>query len=124
MREASRDTTTADVIASENRATASVSEGGHEQPRHGVHIFTALTAGPVALLSGRLITQIGLTIPAVLWLVTGTLAYRAARRHDYAHHQNRMTRNYALTLLAVTSRILARIPSPPAPAPSATAPHP
>lgn len=67
---------------------------------------SALTAVPVALLSGRLITQIGLTIPAVLWLVTGALAYRAARRHDYTNHQNWMMRNYALTFLAVTSRIL------------------
>ena len=67
---------------------------------------SALTAVPVALLSGRLITQIGLTIPAILWLITGALAYRAARRHDYAQHQNWMMRNYALTFLAVTSRIL------------------
>ena len=67
---------------------------------------SALAAVPVALLSGRLITQIGLTIPATLWLVTGTLAYRAARRHDHTRHQNWMTRNYALTFLAVTSRIL------------------
>ncbi|TDD75104.1 DUF2306 domain-containing protein [Actinomadura rubrisoli] len=67
---------------------------------------SALAAVPVALLSGRLITQIGLTIPAVLWLITGTLAYQAARRHDYTQHQNWMMRNYALTFLAVTSRIL------------------
>ena len=67
---------------------------------------SAVAAVPVALLSGRLVTQIGLTIPAVLWLITGTLAYRAARRRDYTRHQNWMTRNYALTFLAVTSRIL------------------
>src|SRR3954447_650515 len=67
---------------------------------------SALATVPVALLSGRLITQIGLTIPAVLWLITGALAYQAARRHDYAQHQNWMMRNYALTFLAVTSRIL------------------
>jgi uncharacterized membrane protein len=67
---------------------------------------SALTAVPVALLSGRLITQIGLTIPAILWLITGALAYRAARRHDYTQHRNWMMRNYALTFLAVTSRIL------------------
>jgi uncharacterized membrane protein len=67
---------------------------------------SALAAVPVALLSGRLVTQIGLTIPAVLWLITGALAYRAARRHDYTEHQNWMMRNYALTFLAVTSRIL------------------
>jgi uncharacterized membrane protein YozB (DUF420 family) len=67
---------------------------------------SALAAIPVALLSGRLITQIGLTIPAILWLVTGGFAYQAVRRRDFAEHQNWMMRNYALTFLAVTSRIL------------------
>ncbi|WP_236052042.1 DUF2306 domain-containing protein [Nonomuraea cypriaca] len=67
---------------------------------------SALAAVPVALLSGRIITQIGLTIPAILWLVTGWLAVRAARRRDFVRHRNWMMRNYALTFLAVTSRIL------------------
>ncbi|MEV4897964.1 DUF2306 domain-containing protein [Nonomuraea sp. NPDC055795] len=67
---------------------------------------SALTAIPVALLSGRLITQVGLVVPAVLWLVTGALAVRAARDRDFARHRNWMTRNYALTFLAVTSRVL------------------
>ncbi|GAA3535162.1 DUF2306 domain-containing protein [Nonomuraea rosea] len=66
----------------------------------------ALTGIPVALLSGRLITQVGLVIPAVLWLVTGWLAVRAARRRDFARHREWMMRNYALTFLAVSSRIL------------------
>jgi uncharacterized membrane protein YozB (DUF420 family) len=66
----------------------------------------ALTAIPVALWSGRPLTQFGLTTAAVLWLVTGVLAYRAARRRDFAEHRDWMTRNYALTFLAVTSRIL------------------
>ncbi|MGN9837865.1 DUF2306 domain-containing protein [Nonomuraea sp. H19] len=67
---------------------------------------SALTAIPVALLSGRLITQIGLVVPAVLWLVTGWLAVQAARRRDFVRHRNWMMRNYALTFLAVTSRVL------------------
>ncbi|MET7338931.1 DUF2306 domain-containing protein [Nonomuraea sp. NPDC005650] len=67
---------------------------------------SALAAVPVALLSGRLITQIGLVIPAVLWLITGRLAFRAARRRDFVRHRNWMMRNYALTFLAVTSRVL------------------
>ncbi|WP_019633562.1 DUF2306 domain-containing protein [Actinomadura atramentaria] len=67
---------------------------------------SAVTAIPVAILSGRLITQVGLTIPAVLWLATGALAYRAARRRDFAEHRAWMTRNYALTFLAVTSRMV------------------
>nr|WP_206067943.1 DUF2306 domain-containing protein [Nonomuraea sp. FMUSA5-5] len=67
---------------------------------------SALAAVPVALLSGRLVTQVGLTVPAVLWLVTGWLAYRAAVRRDFARHREWMMRNYALTFLAVTSRIV------------------
>jgi uncharacterized membrane protein len=67
---------------------------------------SAVTAIPVAVWSGRLMTQIGLTTAAALWLITGGLAYRAARRHDFSGHRNWMMRNYALTFLAVTSRIL------------------
>ncbi|MCP2342721.1 DUF2306 domain-containing protein [Actinomadura rupiterrae] len=67
---------------------------------------SSVAAVPVALLSEHLLTRIGLSIPAVLWLVTGVLAYRAARRHDYVQHRNWMMRNYALTFLAVTSRVL------------------
>lgn len=67
---------------------------------------SALATIPVALWSGRLVTQIGLTTAAILWLVTGALAYRAARRRDFASHRAWMMRNYALTFLAVTARIL------------------
>ncbi len=67
---------------------------------------SAVATIPVALWSGRLMTQIGLTTAAVLWLITGGLAYRAARRRDFTAHRNWMMRNYALTFLAVTARIL------------------
>jgi uncharacterized membrane protein len=67
---------------------------------------SAAAAIPVAVWSGRLLTQIGLVTAAVLWLVTGALAYRAARRRDFAAHRAWMMRNYALTFLAVTSRVL------------------
>lgn len=67
---------------------------------------SAVTAIPVAMWSGRLLTQIGLTTAAVLWVITGVLAYRAARRRDFAAHRAWMMRNYALTFLAVTSRLL------------------
>jgi uncharacterized membrane protein len=63
-----------------------------------------LTGIPVALLSGRTLTQVGLTVPAVGWLVTGWLAYRAARGRDFETHRRWMMRNYALTFLAVTAR--------------------
>ncbi|MEU4619960.1 DUF2306 domain-containing protein [Actinoplanes sp. NPDC023801] len=67
---------------------------------------SAVTAIPVALWSGRIVTRIGLVTAAVLWLITGGLAYRAARRRDFAGHRDWMMRNYALTFLAVTSRLL------------------
>ncbi|MGI5239028.1 DUF2306 domain-containing protein [Dactylosporangium sp. CA-139066] len=67
---------------------------------------SALAAIPVAIWSGHPLTQVGLTTAAVLWLVTGGLAYRAARRRDFAAHRAWMMRNYALTFLAVTARVL------------------
>lgn len=67
---------------------------------------SALAGIPVAMLSGRLITQVGLVIPAIGWLVTAWLAIRAIRRRDVEAHRSWMTRSYALTFLAVTSRIL------------------
>jgi uncharacterized membrane protein len=67
---------------------------------------SALAAVPVALLSGRPVTQLGLVVPAVAWLVTGWLAVRAIRRGDVAAHRAWMMRNYALTFLAVTARIV------------------
>jgi uncharacterized membrane protein len=67
---------------------------------------SALAGIPVALLSDRLITQVGLVVPAVGWLVTAWLAVRAIRRGDVEAHRSWMTRNYALTFLAVTARIV------------------
>jgi uncharacterized membrane protein YozB (DUF420 family) len=72
-----------------------------------VGVLPAGLAGiPVALLSDRLLTQVGLVIPAVGWLVTGWLAVRAVRRGDVEAHRSWMTRNYALTFLAITARVL------------------
>jgi uncharacterized membrane protein len=67
---------------------------------------SAVAAIPVAVWSGRPLTEISLTTAAVLWLITGGFAYRAARRRDFIGHRAWMMRNYALTFLAVTSRIL------------------
>ncbi|MEU7615335.1 DUF2306 domain-containing protein [Micromonospora rifamycinica] len=67
---------------------------------------SAVTAIPVALWSGRIVTQIGLVTAATLWLITGGLAYRAVRRRDFIGHRDWMMRNYALTFLAVSSRVL------------------
>lgn len=67
---------------------------------------SAVATVPVAMFSGSLFTQISLITAAVLWLITGGLAYRAARRRDFGAHRAWMMRNYALTFLAVTSRVL------------------
>ena len=67
---------------------------------------SAVTAVPVALWSGRIVTQTGLVVAAALWLTTGGLAYRAAGHRDFAGHRDWMIRNYALTFLAVTSRVV------------------
>ncbi|GAB3444931.1 DUF2306 domain-containing protein [Actinophytocola sediminis] len=84
--------------------------GWHRRIGRGYLVAGVIPAGllgiPVALLSGRIVTQIGLLIPAVAWLVTAGLAVRAIRRGDVEAHRSWMTRNYALTFLAVTARIL------------------
>lgn len=67
---------------------------------------SAVTGIPMALLSDNPVTRIGLFIPSVGWLATGGLALAAARRRDFAAHEAWMTRNYALTFLAVTSRVV------------------
>lgn len=67
---------------------------------------SALAAIPVAVWSGSALTRTGLITASVLWLITGGLAFRGARRHDFDAHRAWMTRNYALTFLAVTSRVL------------------
>jgi uncharacterized membrane protein len=67
---------------------------------------SALAAVPVALLSGRLVSQVGLVIIAIGWVATAGSAVRAIRRGDVAAHRAWMTRNYALTFLAVTARIV------------------
>jgi uncharacterized membrane protein YozB (DUF420 family) len=67
---------------------------------------SALVGIPVALLSGRLLTQVGLTLPFLGWLATAGLAVRAIRRGDVEGHRAWMTRNVALTFLAVTARAM------------------
>jgi uncharacterized membrane protein len=50
-------------------------------------------------------THLGFGALAVLWFFSGLQAYRMARRLDIPAHRNWMTRNFALTLAAVTLRI-------------------
>ena len=52
-----------------------------------------------------LITRLGFTALAVLWLVTGFMAYRNIRAGKVADHRRWMIRNFALTFAAVTLRL-------------------
>jgi uncharacterized membrane protein len=54
---------------------------------------------------GRLPTKIGFTSLAMLWLVTGVMAYARVRLGDFKAHREWMIRNYALTFAAVTLRL-------------------
>ncbi|MGW5116171.1 DUF2306 domain-containing protein [Streptomyces noursei] len=50
--------------------------------------------------------QLSLAVLDALWIVTGVAGYRAARARRYADHREWMVRNVALTLVALTSRII------------------
>jgi hypothetical protein len=54
---------------------------------------------------GGLPATSGFFVLAVLWLLTGALAFRAVLKRDYAAHRAWMMRSYALTFGAVTLRI-------------------
>ncbi len=54
---------------------------------------------------GGLLTRIGFSLLAVLWLVTGGMAYWRIRARDIEAHRRWMIRSYALTLSAVTLRL-------------------
>jgi len=63
----------------------------------GLYIAQHAFGGPVSVL--------GFSLLALLWLYTGMRAYISIRKRNYTEHQNWMTRNYALTLAAVTLRL-------------------
>lgn len=73
--------------------------------------LSAILVGGVAglylatIAFGGLPTQIGFGGLAILWLVTGVMAYRRVRQGDYEAHREWMIRNYALTFAAVTLRL-------------------
>ncbi|HTS13876.1 MAG TPA: DUF2306 domain-containing protein [Candidatus Limnocylindrales bacterium] len=60
----------------------------------------------LALFSDKgLPTHLGFGILAVLWFATGLMAYVRIRQGEVQSHRDWMTRNFALTLAAVTLRI-------------------
>jgi uncharacterized membrane protein len=54
---------------------------------------------------GGVVGRAGFACLALTWLYTGLRAYLAIRRRDIETHRRWMTRNFALTLAAVTLRI-------------------
>lgn len=52
-----------------------------------------------------IITSLGFSTLAVLWLTTGFMAYRTIRAGNTVAHRNWMIRNFALTFAAVTLRL-------------------
>ncbi|MER6843923.1 DUF2306 domain-containing protein [Streptomyces platensis] len=68
---------------------------------------SALVGIPVIGLTPLgLSNQASLAVLDALWLLTGIAGYRAARQRRYADHRVWMVRNYALTLVAITSRLI------------------
>ena len=54
---------------------------------------------------GGVIAHVGFATLAILWLFTGTMAYRTIRAKEVQAHRRWMFRNYALTFAAVTLRL-------------------
>ena len=63
----------------------------------GLVLAFGAAGGPVA--------RIGFGLLAIVWLTSGTLAYRAVRSGDLGRHRLWVTRNYALAFAAVMLRI-------------------
>lgn len=57
------------------------------------------------LAFGGIVSRLGFTFLAVLWLYTGLQAFLAIRRGAVADHRRWMVRNYSLTFAAVTLRV-------------------
>jgi uncharacterized membrane protein YozB (DUF420 family) len=69
-----------------------------------------VTGIPLALTTpdGNL-TRFGVLVPAVLWPLLAVTAWTAIRRREVVRHQEWMTRLYALTLFAITARMVTPI---------------
>jgi len=55
---------------------------------------------------GGIVSRVGFSLLAVLWLYTGLRAFLAIRGGAVAEHRRWMVRNFSLTLAAVTLRLL------------------
>lgn len=72
--------------------------------------FAAPSALYMAMFAnGGFWAKISFTITAILWFVFTLYAIIAIKRNQIVNHQNHMIRSYALTLTAVTLRLLALV---------------
>ena len=79
-----------------------------------VYLFSVFLGGFGGLYmaqfaTGGVASQVGFSLLAVLWLVSGGMALTHIRRGEIHRHQAWMMRNYALTLAAVTLRFYTRL---------------
>jgi hypothetical protein len=80
-----------------------------------VYVIDVLVlAGPSGLImgfyaNGTLWARTSFTILAALWILFTAIAYKKALNKDFVSHRNWMMRSYALTLSAITLRLLALI---------------
>jgi hypothetical protein len=73
-----------------------------------------LLAGPTGLImgfyaNGTIWAKTSFMILAALWIIFTAIAYKKALDKDFVSHRNWMMRSYALTLSAITLRLLALI---------------
>jgi uncharacterized membrane protein len=85
--------------------------GVHRWVGRGYVVCILFISGPGALVmsvyaNGGLLTQVSFFILSVLWWFFTFQAYRAIRKGDVKLHTSMMWRSYALTLSAITLRLM------------------
>lgn len=74
-------------------------------------ILTLLIASPSGLImsyhaNGGLISQISFSTLSILWFIFTLKAYQSIKKREYLKHRDFMIRSYALTLSAISLRLL------------------
>ncbi|WP_152393797.1 DUF2306 domain-containing protein [Paenibacillus guangzhouensis] len=72
----------------------------------GFVLIGSLTGLVVGMYTSSYIRQMAFLTLVVLWLFTGWKGYASARQRKFAAHGVWMTRNYAVTLVAATARLV------------------
>ena len=72
----------------------------------GFVLIGSITGLVVGMYTSSYIRQMAFLALVVLWLFTGWKGYASARQRKFAAHGVWMTRNYAVTLVAATARLV------------------